>query len=155
MTSSRKAFDKTDIVDTNSLVNCLHPNDLVPFTRKPLFLIVDSPNSTAFSVRFLMGLMCIEFRLSRNVADAFIDLYWSYRVFHEFLTNHFVASCRQPSILLPLLVIQVPIWKDFLTAYIDSYFFTHRYVSDRQSAHTVFACSTSRLRVHLWNTRAS
>ncbi|CAG8657487.1 3272_t:CDS:2, partial [Paraglomus occultum] len=49
VTSSRKTFDKTDVVDTNSLVNCLHPNDLVPFTRKPLFLIVDSPNSTAFS----------------------------------------------------------------------------------------------------------
>lgn len=29
-------------------VHCLHPADLVPFTRKPLFLIVDSNNSTEF-----------------------------------------------------------------------------------------------------------
>lgn len=30
------------------LVHCLHPNDLAPFTRKPMFLIVDSTNSAAF-----------------------------------------------------------------------------------------------------------
>lgn len=29
--------------------HCLHPADLVPFTRKPLFLIVDSNNSIAFN----------------------------------------------------------------------------------------------------------
>ncbi|KAI9365026.1 protein SCAI, partial [Pilaira anomala] len=29
-------------------VHCLHPADLIPFTRKPLFLIVDSNNSTEF-----------------------------------------------------------------------------------------------------------
>ncbi|EPB82152.1 hypothetical protein HMPREF1544_11113 [Mucor circinelloides 1006PhL] len=29
-------------------VHCLHPADLVPFTRKPLFLIVDSDHSTEF-----------------------------------------------------------------------------------------------------------
>ncbi|KAI9498495.1 hypothetical protein BDB00DRAFT_800530 [Zychaea mexicana] len=30
-------------------VYCLHPADLIPFTRKPLFLIVDSSSSVAFS----------------------------------------------------------------------------------------------------------
>ncbi|CAL8386856.1 unnamed protein product [Boreogadus saida] len=29
-------------------MHCLHPGDLFPFTRKPLFVIVDSTNSTAF-----------------------------------------------------------------------------------------------------------
>ncbi|KAI8647743.1 hypothetical protein BD408DRAFT_407738 [Parasitella parasitica] len=29
-------------------VHCLHPADLIPFTRKPLFLIVDSDHSTEF-----------------------------------------------------------------------------------------------------------
>uniref|UniRef100_A0A4W6DU56 Suppressor of cancer cell invasion n=1 Tax=Lates calcarifer TaxID=8187 RepID=A0A4W6DU56_LATCA len=29
-------------------MHCLHPGDLFPFTRKPLFVIVDSSNSTAF-----------------------------------------------------------------------------------------------------------
>eukprot|EP01127_Copromyxa_protea_P023916 TRINITY_DN9195_c0_g1_i1.p1 TRINITY_DN9195_c0_g1~~TRINITY_DN9195_c0_g1_i1.p1 ORF type:complete len:681 (+),score=83.24 TRINITY_DN9195_c0_g1_i1:28-2043(+) len=28
--------------------DCLHPEDLIPFTRKPLFLVVDSQNSRAF-----------------------------------------------------------------------------------------------------------
>ncbi|KAJ3219649.1 hypothetical protein HK099_004630 [Clydaea vesicula] len=36
--------------DSSSLAHCLHPYDLVPFTRKPLFLIVDSTNSSAFKV---------------------------------------------------------------------------------------------------------
>ena len=31
----------------------LHPGDLYPFTRKPLFIIVDSDNSSAFQVREL------------------------------------------------------------------------------------------------------
>ena len=31
----------------------LHPGDLFPFTRKPLFVIVDSTNSTAYKVRHL------------------------------------------------------------------------------------------------------
>ncbi|RIA93193.1 protein SCAI [Glomus cerebriforme] len=44
-TSSRKAADKTDPSDR---IHCLHPADLVPFTRKPLCLIIDSDNSTAF-----------------------------------------------------------------------------------------------------------
>ncbi|XP_025112792.1 protein SCAI-like isoform X2 [Pomacea canaliculata] len=29
-------------------IHCLHPGDLYPYTRKPLFLIVDSDNSSAF-----------------------------------------------------------------------------------------------------------
>ncbi|CAG8602640.1 16175_t:CDS:2, partial [Racocetra fulgida] len=47
-TNSRKPADKADGSDSG-LINCLHPNDLVPFTRKPLCIIVDSNNSTAFA----------------------------------------------------------------------------------------------------------
>jgi Protein SCAI len=36
--------------DQNALIHTLHPADLVPLTRKPFFLIVDSNNSTAFKV---------------------------------------------------------------------------------------------------------
>jgi len=36
-----------DVVDVFSL----HPGDLYPFTRKPLFIIIDSDNSSAFEVR--------------------------------------------------------------------------------------------------------
>ncbi|MFT7814276.1 protein SCAI-like isoform X1 [Arapaima gigas] len=32
-------------------MHCLHPGDLYPFTRKPLFVIVDSSNSAAYKVR--------------------------------------------------------------------------------------------------------
>ncbi|ELW48548.1 Protein SCAI [Tupaia chinensis] len=31
-------------------MHCLHPGDLYPFTRKPLFIIVDSSNSVAYKV---------------------------------------------------------------------------------------------------------
>ncbi|KAJ1554066.1 hypothetical protein HK405_006110, partial [Cladochytrium tenue] len=44
---SRKALEKGD-ADQTSLIHSLHPADLVPFTRKPLFLLLDSNNSTAF-----------------------------------------------------------------------------------------------------------
>ncbi|CAG8562859.1 4802_t:CDS:10 [Acaulospora colombiana] len=48
-TSSRKPAEKSEASDNIALINCLHPDDLVPFTRKPMFLIIDSNNSTAFS----------------------------------------------------------------------------------------------------------
>ncbi|KAJ3074555.1 hypothetical protein HDU98_010918 [Podochytrium sp. JEL0797] len=44
---SRKASEKVDMDQTN-LIHALHPGDLVPFTRKPLFVVVDSTNSSAF-----------------------------------------------------------------------------------------------------------
>ncbi|KAJ3305596.1 hypothetical protein HDV03_001241 [Kappamyces sp. JEL0829] len=45
---TRKSLDKVD-QDENALVHTLHPQDLVPFSRKPMFVIVDSNNSTAFN----------------------------------------------------------------------------------------------------------
>jgi len=46
-TNPRKA-EKTETSEQTALTHCLHPTDLVPFTRKPMFVIVDSNNSTAF-----------------------------------------------------------------------------------------------------------
>ncbi|XP_037609159.1 protein SCAI isoform X2 [Sebastes umbrosus] len=43
-------------------MHCLHPGDLFPFTRKPLFVIVDSTNSTAykhFTNLFGQPLVCL------------------------------------------------------------------------------------------------
>ncbi|XP_036418903.1 protein SCAI isoform X2 [Colossoma macropomum] len=43
-------------------MHCLHPGDLYPFTRKPLFIVVDSSNSTAyknFSNLFGQPLVCL------------------------------------------------------------------------------------------------
>lgn len=39
-------------------VNNLYPGDIIPFTRRPLFLIVDSDNSHAFKA----GLSKLDFR---------------------------------------------------------------------------------------------
>lgn len=38
----------SETIITPPSVHCLHPADLIPFTRKPLFLIVDSDKSTEF-----------------------------------------------------------------------------------------------------------
>ncbi|XP_061554402.1 protein SCAI isoform X2 [Phycodurus eques] len=43
-------------------MHCLHPGDLLPFTRKPLFIIVDSTNSNAyknFTNMFGQPLVCL------------------------------------------------------------------------------------------------
>jgi len=46
-TNPRKT-EKTETSEQTALTHCLHPVDLVPFTRKPMFIIIDSNNSTAF-----------------------------------------------------------------------------------------------------------
>ncbi|KAJ3176095.1 hypothetical protein HDU87_005470 [Geranomyces variabilis] len=62
--AARKVPEKHEADSQAPVVHCLHPNDLLPFTRKPLFVIVDSTNSVAFkdfprvfsqSVAFLMS----------------------------------------------------------------------------------------------------
>ncbi|KAI9095450.1 protein SCAI [Phlyctochytrium arcticum] len=45
--SAKKISEKAES-DMTPLTHCLHPYDLIPFTRKPLFVIVDSTNSVAF-----------------------------------------------------------------------------------------------------------
>ncbi|GAA5798761.1 hypothetical protein HPULCUR_004167 [Helicostylum pulchrum] len=47
-TNAAAATTSAEPTVTTPSVHCLHPADLVPFTRKPLFLIVDSNNSTEF-----------------------------------------------------------------------------------------------------------
>ncbi|KAI7888173.1 protein SCAI, partial [Mucor mucedo] len=56
ITSQPATTLSTDVSVTTPSVHCLHPADLIPFTRKPLFLIVDSNNS-------------VEFRSMPNVFD--------------------------------------------------------------------------------------
>lgn len=46
----------------------LHPGDLYPYTRKPLFLICDSDNSSAFQVS-------VKFFLFVTVISTFISSY--------------------------------------------------------------------------------
>lgn len=35
-------------------LNCIYPSDFVPFTRRPLFLIIDSDNSEAFKASLML-----------------------------------------------------------------------------------------------------
>ncbi|KAG7235537.1 hypothetical protein INR49_002583 [Caranx melampygus] len=46
-------------------MHCLHPGDLFPFTRKPLFVIVDSTNSTAYKRCCYNDFHSFGFELSR------------------------------------------------------------------------------------------
>ncbi|KAJ2163411.1 hypothetical protein GGH15_004477 [Coemansia sp. RSA 562] len=48
-TSRRGQGDSTHDRTTDLLINTVHPADLVPFTRKPLFLIVESSCSSTYS----------------------------------------------------------------------------------------------------------
>lgn len=48
-----RKFTADKDMEPTALIHCLHPNDLIPFTRKPMFLIIDSTNSTTFKVLFL------------------------------------------------------------------------------------------------------
>ncbi|XP_070182651.1 protein SCAI-like isoform X2 [Littorina saxatilis] len=65
ITNSRREGEETSKTKRASHlkeIHCLHPGDLYPYTRKPLFLIVDSSNSSAFqNVPNLFGqpLVCL------------------------------------------------------------------------------------------------
>jgi hypothetical protein len=55
-----------ETADMTVLINTFHPEDLIPFTRRPFFLIIESNNSTAFNVRYrnellysLLSLLCL------------------------------------------------------------------------------------------------
>lgn len=39
-------------IDLYSSRDCLYPEDLMPFLRKPMVIIVDSDNASAFLVKF-------------------------------------------------------------------------------------------------------
>ncbi len=53
LTNQSNSENKEVVIKKSSLLkdsHCIYPGDLFAFTRKPLFLIVDSPNSVAFQV---------------------------------------------------------------------------------------------------------
>jgi hypothetical protein len=59
-TSQRKVNEKgPDGVTFAGFAGGLYPGDLVPFTRKPMFLIVDSNNSWAFKAGPKDEICCI------------------------------------------------------------------------------------------------
>ncbi len=62
----------------------LHPGDLFPFTRKPLFVIVDSSNSTAYKVRKhvelpIKALLSVSLDHVRDVRIPFFYSWYQFR----------------------------------------------------------------------------
>lgn len=46
-------------------MNCIYPSDLLPFTRRPLFLVIDSESSKAFKVSLTnAGLFVVDLLVS-------------------------------------------------------------------------------------------
>ncbi|KXJ13660.1 protein SCAI [Exaiptasia diaphana] len=79
--------------------NCLYPEDLVPFTRKPLVLIVDCPNSEAFKYfpnHFGQPLVCLM--SSAAVPVAMSESNRKGNMFTMFLYSPLVAFCYVSSI---------------------------------------------------------
>lgn len=76
LTNARKVLEGSD-AEQQSISHCLHPGDLIPFTRKPMFLIVDSSNSVAFAVSYI----------TERVAQIFAVLY----KFQTILTSHLIS----------------------------------------------------------------
>ncbi|XP_071154615.1 protein SCAI-like isoform X1 [Mytilus edulis] len=81
--------------------NCLHPGDLYPYTRKPLFLIVDSDNSSAFqNFPNLFGQPVVCFLSPEQVPHAMqavnqpiIDQNQKGKLFTLFLHSPLMAFC--------------------------------------------------------------
>lgn len=48
LTSSKREPEQTKRISGGKEPHCLYPGDLYPFTRKPLFVVVDSDNSFVF-----------------------------------------------------------------------------------------------------------
>ncbi|PIA13680.1 hypothetical protein COEREDRAFT_83283 [Coemansia reversa NRRL 1564] len=61
-TTRRAASEATQDRSAEQLINTLHPADLVPFTRKPFFMVVESESSTAYKEMpnlFNQPLLCL------------------------------------------------------------------------------------------------
>ncbi|KAJ9084234.1 hypothetical protein DSO57_1026566 [Entomophthora muscae] len=93
-TSFRKPVEKAaDVADSVAATHCLHPGDIVPFTRKPLFLIIDSTNSQAFKNiprLFNQPLLCFM----SPISSPFRDTAKTGSLMTMFLYSPLVAFCH-------------------------------------------------------------
>ncbi|KAI9297046.1 hypothetical protein K502DRAFT_288547 [Neoconidiobolus thromboides FSU 785] len=92
-TSYRKPMDKaSDIADSIAASHCLHPGDLIPFTRKPLFLIVESNSNDSFKKMpnlFNQPFLC----LMAPIDSPFKDSAMAGSIMTMFLSSPLVAFC--------------------------------------------------------------
>ncbi|XP_041368658.1 protein SCAI-like [Gigantopelta aegis] len=75
-------------------MHCLHPGDLYPYTRKPLFLIVDSDNSSAFqNYPNLFGQPLVCLLSPEQVPTTMQDQHQKGNLFTLFLHSPLMALC--------------------------------------------------------------
>ncbi|XP_074654987.1 protein SCAI-like isoform X2 [Tubulanus polymorphus] len=114
---------ETDITNKNKRpgnlkdMHCVHPGDLYPYTRKPLFLIVDSDNSSVyqgFPTMFGQPVVCL---LSpEQVPTTMQDQHQKGNLFTMFLHSPLTAFCY----ICNIIDIPVAIW-DKCQAQIDKF----------------------------------
>lgn len=75
-------------------IHCIYPGDLYAYTRKPLFLIIDSPNSAAFqNFPYLFGQPFVSFLSPIKLPQMFQESSFKGNLFTLFLTNSLTAFC--------------------------------------------------------------
>ncbi|KAG1714779.1 Protein SCAI [Nymphon striatum] len=75
-------------------MHCLHPGDLYPFTRKPLFLIIDSENSYVFqNIPNLFGQPMVALMSAEITPKHLMDTHHKGNLFTLFLHSPLTAFC--------------------------------------------------------------
>nr|CAD7395588.1 unnamed protein product [Timema poppensis] len=91
LTSSKKEIDH---LNKKTYRNFLYPGDLYPFTRKPLFIIVDSDNSFVFQhIPRYFGQPLIVLMSPQDVPSTFQDQQHNGSLFTLFLHSPLTAFC--------------------------------------------------------------
>ncbi|KAJ2608550.1 hypothetical protein H4S08_004409 [Coemansia sp. RSA 1365] len=89
-TTRRAANEASQDRNAEQLINTLHPADLVPFTRKPFFMVVESESSTAYKEMpnlFNQPLLCLLSPVSYPIQTSAGSIYTF------FLHSPIVAFC--------------------------------------------------------------
>jgi hypothetical protein len=115
VTNSRRepeAVNRNKRPGTLKEMHCLHPGDLYPFTRKPLFIIIDSDNSSAFEHwpnLFGQPLVCL---LSpEEIPTSLQDQHQKGNIFTLFLHSPLMAFCH----VVNIVDVPVSLWDKCLT----------------------------------------
>jgi hypothetical protein len=88
--------------------NCLYPGDLLPFTRRPMMLIVESSNSEAFSsIPVLFGQPLVCLLAPKHLPSTFQDTSRAGGLLTLFLHSPLVAFCYVSSIT----DVQLSLWQ--------------------------------------------
>ncbi|XP_026462749.1 protein SCAI-like [Ctenocephalides felis] len=84
-----------DVMGHGKDPHCLYPGDLYPFTRRPMFLVVDSDNSFAFqNIPRYFGQPLVALLSPQDIPPAFQDLQRDGSLFTLFLHSPLLALCR-------------------------------------------------------------